>query len=509
MKIPFLFILSIISIINVFSQDSKYNSLFEVLGKFPDPPILKIDTLESIKLDNGIRYKIEYLVEYPDSIFNEPVDIVKAYLFVPYCNKTEKLPAIVAIHQDANNTHIGKSEPAGFETFDSYPDQKYGLELFNRGYIVICPDRFGHAERRRLPSYDSINVNPERDGELFNHRVGQLLLKGRNRIGKEVYDLMRAVDVLYSMNCVDTSKIGAIGHSAGGNALVYFMFADKRIKVGVSSCGFYELINDFRENNYSKSWATNAIPGLANIGKSADYLSYLAPRPILLTRGIYEFSGHPNGVERSKAHVEETEKMITHAKMLYKKFNAEDNISAIYFDGGHFFPANVKIRSYLFLDKYLSPDKYLVNNKLYDNYKALIDYFSIDTSFCNIFFPKAKQDHLEYLLCSYKLDEYNHTVAELQCQKKKIKKPIEITYSNFDFKIYAPGAKNVQIRGSFNNWQNEELVKQDDGNWEISKKLRKGIYTFGYFVDRTFTLDQNCGTYYGALGEKLSVIEIK
>jgi hypothetical protein len=150
-----------------------------------------------------------------------------------------------------------------------------------------------------------------------------------------------------------------------------------------------------------------------------------------------------------------------------------------------------------------------MNNKLYDNYKALIDYFSNDTSFCNFFFPKAKQDHLEYLLCSYKLDEYNHTIAELQCQKKKIKKPIEITYSNFDFKIYAPGAKNVQIRGSFNNWQNEELVKQDDGNWEISKKLRKGIYTFGYFVDRTFTLDQNCGTYYGALGEKLSVIEIK
>lgn len=390
MKKTFFFIVINILIINVFSQDPKYNLLLEALGEFPDPPIIKIDTLEKTRLENGMRYKIEYLVEYSDSIFNEPEDRVKAYLFVPYCNKTEKLPAIVAIHQDANNTHIGKSEPAGFETSDSYPDQKYGLELFNRGYIVICPDRFGHAERRRIPSNDTINVNRERDGELYNHRVGQLLLKGR-----------------------------------------------------------------------------------------------------------------------SKAHVDETEKMIIHAKIMYKKYNAEDNIQALYFDGGHFFPAAVKNHSYLFIDKYLSPDKYIVNKSIYDKYKSLVDYFSVDTNFCNIYFPKAKRDHLEYLLCSYNLDEYHHTIADLQSQKKKTKKPIEFTYSNFEFKIYAPDAKNVLIRGSFNNWKNEELVKQDNGYWVITKRLRKGIYTFGYFVDDTFSLAQNCETYYGAIGEKLSIIEIK
>jgi dienelactone hydrolase len=282
-------VLLITLLIKSLAQDSKYDLLLKTLGNFPEPPELGIDTLEKVRLENGIRYKIKYLVEKSDTLFDEPEDRIKAYLFVPNHKDTEKLPAIIAIHQDANNTHLGKLEPAGLDTSDSYPDQKYGLELFNRGYIVICPDRFGHAERRRIPSTDTININRERDGELYTHRVGQLLLKGRNSVGKEVYDLMRAVDVLCSLDCVDTSKIGAIGHSAGGYKLVYFMFADKRIKVGVSSCGFFELINSFNENEYYKSWATKAIPGLALIGKSSDYLANIAPRPILLTRGKYEF----------------------------------------------------------------------------------------------------------------------------------------------------------------------------------------------------------------------------
>jgi len=63
-----------------------------------------------------------------------------------------------------------------------------------------------------------------------------MILTGRTYFGKEVYDLMRAVDVLYSFDFIDKEKIGAIGHSAAGNVLVYFMFVDKRIKVGVSSC---------------------------------------------------------------------------------------------------------------------------------------------------------------------------------------------------------------------------------------------------------------------------------
>jgi hypothetical protein len=72
---------------------------------------------------------------------------------------------MIAIHQDGLQSHIGKSEPAGL-----IGDKNlfYGLELFQRGYVVICPDRFGHAERRRVSPNDLTSIDPERDDGPFN-----------------------------------------------------------------------------------------------------------------------------------------------------------------------------------------------------------------------------------------------------------------------------------------------------------------------------------------------------
>ncbi|NIR49784.1 acyl-CoA thioester hydrolase, partial [candidate division KSB1 bacterium] len=135
----------------------------------------------------------------------------------------------MAIHQDGPFTHIGKSEPAGL---DGNENLHYGLELFKRGYVVICQDRYYHAERRRIPNPGQAGSHMMRDLNRWLKWAGQLILKGRTHFGKEVYDLMRAVDVLYTYDFVDRDKIGAIGHSAGGNVLVYFMFVDQRVTVG-------------------------------------------------------------------------------------------------------------------------------------------------------------------------------------------------------------------------------------------------------------------------------------
>jgi len=104
-----------------------------------------------------------------------------------------------------------------------------------------------------------------------------MTLSERTYFGKEIYDLMRAVDVLCSYDFVDKGKIGAIGHSAGGNILVYFMFVDKRVQVGVSSCRFFELVDFYSEASTSFSNSVFALPGLTKIGRSADYLAFLAP----------------------------------------------------------------------------------------------------------------------------------------------------------------------------------------------------------------------------------------
>lgn len=325
-----------------------------LLGRFPVAPELMLDTLEATDIHGGQRLKIRYLSEAANATFAEPRDFIDAYLFVPYAARETKLPAIVAIHQDGSNLHLGKLEPAGLS---GKSDQHYGLELFQRGYVVICPDRFYHAERRRIADNDSTNVDVERDLKLAEFRTGQLLLKGRTTPGKMAYDLSRAVDVLRQYKFVDRDNIGAIGHSGGGMALLYFMAMDDRVKAGVSSCGIFDIVDYFAEEAPTRTPLVFAIPELARYGDNGDYLGLIAPRPMLLTRGLHEFGkGTPEKEAKSKEHVNSTKRMVETAEEYYADHNATSNLRTIYFDdegGKHSFPPSIRKNVYQWLDMHL------------------------------------------------------------------------------------------------------------------------------------------------------------
>lgn len=328
--------------------------LLNVLGAMPKKPVLHIDTLEKTELGNGWRYKIKYLAEDSNKIFHTPKDYIYAYLFIPNSSKDKKLPAIVAIHQDGNHNYLGYLETAGIA---GDADQHYGLELFNRGYIVICPDRFLHAERRRISKPDTLADVFEQADIAEQHWVGQLQLMNRNLVGKEVYDLILTTDVLCKTPGIDKSRIGAIGHSAGGYLLAYFMFADKRIKAGASSCGVFELVDWFAEDAIRKRNVLSVIPGLASVGRTSDYIGFVAPRAFLMTRGMNEW-GNGNDKQKldSKRHVEGTKLLDTEARKYYKALGVDNKLKTIYFDengGGHSFPPKVKEEVYQWLDSYL------------------------------------------------------------------------------------------------------------------------------------------------------------
>ena len=328
-------------------------ALRALLGDFPTGVPLDLDTLERVAIEGGTRLKVSYTAELPDTLFSTPIDRIAAYLFVPDHAPGEQLPAVVAIHQDGPQAHLGKAEPAGLAGADN---MHYGLELFRRGYVTICPDRFYHAERRRIVGADTAGTNWDRNSSMLSHWTGQLLSQGRTATGKEVYDLMRTTDVLTRLPMVDTARIGAIGHSAGGYNLVYFLFADERIKVGASSCGFFEVLDVYNEQAAKKRGADAAIPGLAQVGRGADYLVHVAPRPVLLTRGLWEWGMRGKWRDYSIAHVEETKDIVAHARPAYAAQGAEDHLRAIYFEEGngqHAMPPGVKEQVYAWLDGYL------------------------------------------------------------------------------------------------------------------------------------------------------------
>ena len=358
-------ILLILSTQNVFSQigfevfnqafeysiDQK-NALRQVLGLMPKDVPLAIDTIDVTPLENGTRLHISYLSEVHDPIFNTPEDRIEAYLFIP--NKIEpKHPAIIAIHQDGPNSHIGKREVAGIEGDSTL---YYGKELFERGYIVICPDRWTHSVRRRLPNPAIEQENERLESRAESHWLGQMIMNGRTGTGKEVYDLTRAVDVLYQYNFVDTNRIGAIGHSGGGYNLIPFVFFDERVDLAVSSCGFFETTYWFHENAPKKRGSGAALPGLLNAGIATDFLAYIAPRPVLLTRGLYEWGKNGKWGEYSKLDVDEYRHMEKYVGPEYKRQGSADHFKVLYFDedgGQHAMPPRTKQEIYDWIDTYL------------------------------------------------------------------------------------------------------------------------------------------------------------
>lgn len=271
--------------------ESKKERMLNVLGYYTSECPLRIDTLEAVKLESGWRYKIKYLAEDSIPTFHLPQDWVYAYLFVPDGAQTEKRAGIVAIHQDGISFHIGKSEPAGLAGDSS---MFYGLELFERGYVVICPDRFYHAERRLLtklkPWRRGEQVDYERDLMLTSYQAGLLMFQGRTIYSKEAHDVSRAVDVLCGMREVDPTRIGVIGHSAGGKMVPYAMFCDERIMLGVASCGVIDLVGSFDMETPQPLPAFMAIPHMVKEGiMTADFIKYTYPRSLLLTRGKNEW----------------------------------------------------------------------------------------------------------------------------------------------------------------------------------------------------------------------------
>jgi 1,4-alpha-glucan branching enzyme len=79
------------------------------------------------------------------------------------------------------------------------------------------------------------------------------------------------------------------------------------------------------------------------------------------------------------------------------------------------------------------------------------------------------------------------------------------------FRIRAPGARQVLLSGTFNNWsESAHPMKRDEkGFWKMTKILPEGKHAYKFIVDGQWTLDPECCNIelnqYGTLN---SVIEL-
>jgi hypothetical protein len=175
-------------------------------------------------------------------------------------------------------------------------------------------------------------------------KASDYLTEGRTMLGVTLSELMFVIDILDTINEVDNSKIGVIGHSAGGLLAGMLMYIDERIDAGCSSCGSF-MISDIYNSNYLRPMngfsGLLTIPGIKKWGDFDDIIAGIYPRPFL------ELSAD---IDRSKVF---EKAILRQQKELYK-----DRIKQVFYnEGKHTFRDDMREYAYSWLELWLNISK--------------------------------------------------------------------------------------------------------------------------------------------------------
>jgi hypothetical protein len=168
--------------------------------------------------------------------------------------------------------------------------------------------------------------------------------------GKDVWDTMRAIDYLQSLDFVDRDKIGMLGHSYGGHSTIFAAALEPRIKAAWAN----GPVSDFL--HHGLHWAVSR--GAAN----SQSLPALRPYVLDPTRRIpvtfYEFTaliapralGVGQAVGERRPWEEENHAAVA---AVYRALGAWDRVAYLWYAGDHDFPPEARRAAIAWLGRWL------------------------------------------------------------------------------------------------------------------------------------------------------------
>lgn len=295
---------------------------------------LSPEVIEEVDCGEYVKRKVAYFVE--------PDENISAYVLIPK-NTKNKAPAVLCIHP---TTSLGKEQTIGNDNTEEGQDRAYALHLVKRGYVTLAYDLLSAGERRYKGLRDF-------DTAPFYERYPKWSVRG-----KDLWDVMRAVDLLETMGEVDSEKIGSIGHSQGGGITIHAMALDNRIKVGVSSCGMCPARcskNPF--NNARTGWWVGRpfLRPYCYAGKSFpidmhEYLALIAPRAIMTLSALNDFK---YTLEEEEFIRSAFNNLTENVSKVFSLLKAEGNFRNVLHTNGHSFVEEQRKIAYAFLDEKL------------------------------------------------------------------------------------------------------------------------------------------------------------
>lgn len=257
--------------------------------------------LSSTQEKGYTRQRIEYVSQG---------DRVSAFLLLP--ETLDSNPAVLINHQHNREHHLGKSEVCGLA---GDPLQAFGPELAKRGFVVLAPDSICFEERRKDPSAVGFDFWQHFDEMCYRIVKGEYLMK------KVLEDASAGITLLSGLAFVDKDRIGTLGHSYGGNTVLFLSALDQRIAFSCASgsaCTY-----EHRMKNGTGIEMASVIPGFHGKYDIYDLVSCIAPRRLLIV-----------SAEEDK-YSKDAPYIVQKASPSYSKLGALQNLCHKRYSGGH------------------------------------------------------------------------------------------------------------------------------------------------------------------------------
>lgn len=197
--------------------------------------------------------------------------------------------------------------PLGMMDYQGHP-----IRWARRGYVCLILDT--------LEQHD----NPGEHHGLFTGLRPDWVSMGYSAAGGELWNSLRALDVLAGLPEVDPGRLGATGLSGGGAQCFYAAVADSRIRAVASSCGVSiprdalyrrHLLNHcdcvYHHNRYGKD--------------PAEFAALIAPRAALFSYSAQDVLFSPK----------ESEAFVGRTRRIFKLLGCEERCSFLLSPGSH------------------------------------------------------------------------------------------------------------------------------------------------------------------------------
>jgi len=307
--------------VNAFVREKALENMMKLFGPFPNERVpLDPRTISEEDCGSYLRRKVSLAVQ--------PGDRMPAYLLIPK-KRPGRAPAVICFYGTTGGagklTTVGLSGARPGEP--PVHNRGFAVDMVEAGFVALAPDYLRDGER----------IHPgdtPYDTTRFYQKFPDWSIHG-----KDVWDTMRGIDYLQTLDFVDGQRIGMVGHSYGGHSTIFAAALEPRIRVAVAN----GPVSAFREHGMHwgvpkggrNSQSLPAMrpyildPDLPLPVSFAEVTALIAPRPLLVGQAV----GERRPLE------EENCGLVT---QVYKKEGAADKVRYVWYAGDHDFPPEAR-----------------------------------------------------------------------------------------------------------------------------------------------------------------------